>query len=92
MTGCCGPIHIGQRGERSVELEKCRSCSNNSNSNNNSAAANISNFVECELKMLQSQELLKRSDLDEGFYDKTSTNPSSPESVRTVTDEFCDEA
>ena len=87
MTGCCGPIHIGQRGERSVEVEKCRSCSNNS-----SAAANISNFVECELKMLQSQELLKRSDLDEGFYDKTSTNPSSPESVRTVTDEFCDEA
>ena len=77
-----------------MEVEKCRSCSNNTNNNtnNDSTAANISNFVESELKMMQSQELLKRGDLDEGFYDKTSTNPSSPESVRTVTDEFCDEA
>ena len=52
--------------------------------------ATISSFVESELKMIQNSESKKKEELDEGFCDKNSisTNPSSPESVKTIADDF----
>ena len=43
----------------------------------------VSTYISAQLKMIADGEVL-----DEGFYDKASTNPSSPESVQTVTEEF----
>ena len=43
----------------------------------------ISTYISAQLKMIADGEVV-----DEGFYDKASTNPSSPESVQTVTEEF----
>ena len=46
-------------------------------------SSSVSTYISAQLKMIADGEVL-----DEGFYDKASTNPSSPESVQTVTEEF----
>jgi len=44
----------------------------------------ISTYISAQLKKITDGEAMA----DEGFCDKASTNPSSPESVQTVTEEF----
>ena len=43
----------------------------------------ISTYISAQLNMITDGEVV-----DEGFCDKASTNPSSPESVQTVTEEI----
>ena len=44
---------------------------------------NMSTYISAQLNMITDGEVV-----DEGFCDKASTNPSSPESVQTVTEEI----
>jgi len=80
--GCCGAVSCGQGGERVLSVAQFRGCSKVAETEEN-----IASFVETELKMLKDR---KKEDFDEGFCDKNSisTNPSSPESVKTINDDF----
>merc|ERR1719471_2565862 len=73
-------VYVGRQGEMMINILEHQECNRN-------ASSDITNFVESELKLLADQEH-RKEDLDEGFFDKNSTNPSSPESVKTVTDDF----
>jgi len=77
-------VYVGREGEMMVNRLEYQEESNKQLEDEHSA---ISSFVESELKLLAEQEH-RKDDLDEGFFDKNSTNPSSPESVKTVTDDF----
>ena len=73
-------VYVGRQGEMMINTLEHQECNKDANSA-------ITSFVESELKLLADQEH-RKDDLDEGFFDKNSTNPSSPESVKTVTDDF----
>jgi len=77
-------VYVGREGEMMVNRLEYQEESNKQLEDQHSV---ISNFVESELKLLAEQEH-RKDDLDEGFFDKNSTNPSSPESVKTVTDDY----
>ena len=67
---------MGLEGELMVRRTEHRSCAQKKETS-------ISSYISTELKMLTEAEVT-----DEGFFDKASTNPSSPESVQTVTEEL----
>ena len=73
-------VYVGRHGEMMINTLEHQECNKDANSD-------ITSFVESELKLLADQGN-RKDDLDEGFFDKNSTNPSSPESVKTVTDDF----
>ena len=77
-------MYVGRQGEVMVNRLEYQEEDTKQVEDANSA---ISSFVESELKLLADHEH-RKDDLDEGFFDKNSTNPSSPESVKTVTDDF----
>ena len=85
-TTCCGAVYVGLAGERMVnkaEAEVRRRCNNVPALADNKDNISISTYISAQLKMINDGEVV-----DEGFCDKASTNPSSPESVQTVTEEF----
>ena len=73
---CCGTVYVGLEGELMVRREEHRGCGRGKETS-------VSSYISSELKMLTEAEVT-----DEGFFDKASTNPSSPESVHTVTEEL----
>lgn len=78
-TTCCGPVYVGLGGEIMVNKAEQRECGQREENRSNS----LSRYISAELKLLTEGEVA-----DEGFYDKTSTNPSSPESVQTVPEDL----
>jgi len=89
-TTCCGAVYVGLAGERMVTKAEQERCSNNTPAPGSLALAghkadniSISTYISSQLNMMTDGEVV-----DEGFCDKASTNPSSPESVQTVTEEF----
>jgi len=77
-TTCCGPVLVGVQGEIVVSKAEYKECAKTRD-----ATISISSFISAELKMLAEGDAS-----DEGFFDKASTNPSSPESVQTITEEL----
>lgn len=75
-TTCCGAVYVGLEGEMMVNRAEQSNCAKERD-------ISISRFISAELKMLADADVA-----DEGFFDKASTNPSSPESVQTVTEEL----
>jgi len=75
-SSCCGTVYLGRLGEMMVKKDDLTDC------NRPTKKENISSFVEMELEKLNQKQIV-----DEGFCDKlssgVSTNPSSPESIRT---------
>ena len=69
-------MYLGRLGEMMVKKDDLTDC------NRPTKKENISSFVEMELEKLNQKQIV-----DEGFFDKlssgVSTNPSSPESIRT---------
>lgn len=80
-TTCCGAVYVGLAGERMVNKAELGSCSNIADPAH--GVISVSNYISAQLKMITEGE-----GVDEGFCDKASTNPSSPESVQAVTEEF----
>jgi len=78
-TTCCGPVYVGLGGEIMVNKAEQRECGQREENRSKS----LSRYISAELKLLTDGEVA-----DEGFYDKTSTNPSSPESVQTVPEDL----
>lgn len=81
-SGCCGSVFCGRGGERVLSVNQFRGCSKLVETEEN-----IPSFVETELKMLKDR---KKEEFDEGFCDKNSisTNPSSPDSIKTINDDI----
>lgn len=77
-TTCCGPVYVGLEGEVMVNRAEQGQCGQSQAGSNS-----LSRYISAELKLLTDGEVA-----DEGFYDKTSTNPSSPESVQTVLEDL----
>ena len=86
-SGCCGEVLCGRGGERVLSVDQFRGCSKMMG-----ARKFIENFMETGLTVIEDsgEEAKKKEDFDEGFCDKNSisTNPSSPESVKTINDDF----
>lgn len=90
-TTCCGAVYVGLAGERMVTKTEQERCSNTIPALGHLAGhradtkdnISISTYISSQLNIITDGEVV-----DEGFCDKASTNPSSPESVQTVTDEF----
>ena len=86
-SGCCGKVFFGQNGERVLRVDQFQGCTQVLGSKKY-----IENFVETGLEIIEDagEEERKKEDYDEGFCDKNSisTNPSSPESVKTINDDF----
>ena len=80
-TTCCGAVYVGLAGERMVKKAELGRSSNHLADNKDNIS--ISTYISAQLKMINDGEVV-----DEGFCDKASTNPSSPESVQTVSEEF----
>jgi len=85
-TTCCGAVYVGLAGECMVRRAEQERCSNIPAPGLGAGPDNISisTYISAQLKKLTDGEAMA----DEGFCDKASTNPSSPESVQTVTEEF----
>jgi len=85
--GCCGEVFCGQNGEKVMRIDQFQGCTQVLGSKKY-----IDNFVETRLEIIEEagEEGRKKEDYDEGFCDKNSisTNPSSPESVKTINDDF----
>merc|ERR1712004_439704 len=85
--GCCGEVFCGRNGERVLKVGQFQGCTQVLGSKKY-----IDNFVEMGLEIIEDarEEGRKKEDYDEGFCDKNSisTNPSSPESVKTINDDF----
>lgn len=82
-TTCCGAVYVGLAGERMVTKTEQERCSNTIPALAGHRADNKDNISISTYISITDGEVV-----DEGFCDKASTNPSSPESVQTVTEEF----
>ena len=67
-----------------AEQERCSNIPAPGLGADNKDNISISTYISAQLKKIPEGEAMA----DEGFCDKASTNPSSPESVQTVTEEF----
>ena len=85
--GCCGEVFCGRNGEGVMRVDQFQGCTQVLGSKKY-----VDNFVETGLEIIEEagEEERKKEDYDEGFCDKNSisTNPSSPESVKTINDDF----